>query len=182
VKISETSLPGVLLIEPQVFGDERGFLMETYRAERYADAGLPDMGAQDNLSFSRRGVLRGLHLQHPRGQAKLCSVLAGEVWDVAVDVRPSSAHFKQWVGVTLSSENRHQLYIPQGFAHGFCALSETALFAYKCSDRYDPDSELSIRWDDPDIGIEWPVGQPELSPRDAAAPRLAELGEGRLPG
>ena len=180
MRIEETSLPGVLLIEPQVFADGRGFFMETWRRERYAEAGLPDLSAQDNLSCSRRGVLRGLHLQSPRAQAKLCQVLEGEVYDVVVDVRRGSPHFGRWLGVKLSSDPCRQLFIPEGFAHGFCVLSERALFAYKCSDLHDPDAEITIRWDDPELAIDWPVEAPRVSDKDAAGLRLAELGE-RLP-
>jgi dTDP-4-dehydrorhamnose 3,5-epimerase len=180
VKIRETGLPGVLLVEPDVFGDARGWFFEGYRRSRYRDAGLGAEFVQDNFSFSRRGVLRGLHLQHPVGQVKLAQVLRGEVYDVAVDARVGSPAFGRWVGVRLSDENRRQLYVPEGFAHGFCVLSEHALFAYKCSAEYAPESELAIRWDDPAIGIDWPLRDVELSPRDASAPTLSEL-RGRLP-
>jgi dTDP-4-dehydrorhamnose 3,5-epimerase len=181
VDVEETTLPGVLLIQPDVFGDERGHFLETYRRERYAEAGIGPLSEQDNLSFSQRGVLRGLHLQNPMKQAKLCQALVGEVFDVAADVRVGSPTFGQWVGVTLSGESRRQLYIPAGFAHGFCALSETALFSYKCSERYAPEAELTIRWDDPTLAIEWPIAEPLVSAKDAAGLRLDELGEGRLP-
>ena len=180
MRIEETSLPGVLLIEPDVFADTRGALMETWRRERYLEAGLPDLSAQDNLSRSLRGVLRGLHLQSPHAQAKLCQVLEGEVYDVAVDVRRGSPDFGRWVGVRLGSDPFRQLFIPEGFAHGFCVLSERALFAYKCSDRYDPDAEITIRWDDPDLAIDWPIDAPQVSDKDAAGALLADLGE-RLP-
>ena len=181
MKVEETSLPGVLLIEPRVFGDERGYFLETFRAERYQAVGIAGPFVQDNLSFSRGPVLRGLHLQHPRAQGKLVSVLAGEVFDVAVDVRPGSLGFGCWTGVLLSGENKRQLYIPPGFAHGFCALSETVLFAYKCTDVYVPETEITVRWDDPEIGIAWPVAEPILSARDAAAPCLREIDANRLP-
>lgn len=181
MKVRETPLPGVLMVEPEVFGDGRGLFFETYRAQRYAEAGIPASFVQDNVSLSERGVLRGLHLQNPNPQGKLIYVLQGEVFDVAVDVRVGSPTFARWTGTVLSGENKLQLYVPEGFAHGFCVLSETALFAYKCTDVYTPASELSIFWNDPAIGIEWPVDGPLLSPRDAAAPRLADIDPGRLP-
>lgn len=181
MKVEETSLPGVLLIEPRVFGDDRGYFLETFRAERYQAAGIAGPFVQDNLSFSRGPVLRGLHLQHPRAQAKLVFVLAGEVFDVAVDVRPGSPSFGLWTGAHLSAENKRQLYIPTGFAHGFCVLSETVLFAYKCTDVYAPEAEITVRWNDPEIGIAWPPVEPVLSARDAAAPYLREIDADRLP-
>ncbi len=181
MKVRETTLPGVLVVEPQVFGDARGFFFETYRAQRYAEAGIPASFVQDNASLSERGVLRGLHLQNPNLQGKLIYVLQGEMFDVAVDVRVGSPTFARWTGVILSGENKLQLYVPEGFAHGICVLSETALFAYKCTDVYTPASELSIIWIDPAIGIEWPVDGPLLAPRDAAAPRLADIDPGGLP-
>ena len=179
--VEETALEGVLLIELDRFGDDRGWFLESWRSERYAAEGLPDLSAQDNLSFSQHGVLRGLHLQSPRAQAKLCQVLRGEVFDVAVDVRPGSARFGHWVGVTLSGERTRQLFVPEGFAHGFCVLSPDALFAYKCSQPYDRDCQLTIRWDDPDLAIDWPIERPRLSVQDASAPRLAEIDPAGLP-
>ncbi|MDR3394091.1 MAG: dTDP-4-dehydrorhamnose 3,5-epimerase [Parasulfuritortus sp.] len=179
--ITETALPGVRLIEPKVFGDERGFFMETWNAARYADIGLPERFVQDNLSYSRRGVLRGLHFQNPRAQGKLVYVLAGEVFDVAVDIRLGSPTFGQTAVAILSSENKRQFYIPPGFAHGFCVTSETALFAYKCTELYDPKAEGSILWNDPALGIDWPVDAPELSAKDAAAKTLADFPRERLP-
>jgi dTDP-4-dehydrorhamnose 3,5-epimerase len=181
VKVSQTELPGVLLVEPQVFGDARGFFTELYREERYRDAGIRDVFVQDNLSHSARGVLRGLHFQHPRGQAKLVYVISGEVLDVAVDVRAGSPTFGRWASALLSGTNHCQLYIPAGFAHGFCVLSEEATFAYKCSESYAPDCERCVRWDDPQIGIAWPLAAPSLSGRDAAAPLLRELPKEQLP-
>lgn len=182
MKVEETELPGVLVIEPEVFADERGHFLEIYRSDRYRALGLPDLSAQDNVSFSRRGVLRGLHLQHPRGQAKLCHVLQGEVFDVAVDLRRSSSHFGKWMGLRLSAEGHRQLFVPAGFAHGFCVLSETALFSYRCSEPYVREQELAIRWNDPQLAIRWPVREPLLSPRDATAPLLAEIAPETLPG
>jgi dTDP-4-dehydrorhamnose 3,5-epimerase len=182
MKVIESGIPGVLIIEPKVFGDERGFFMETYRREGYAGLGIPGDLVQDNLSYSRHGVLRGLHVQHPHAQGKLVQVFRGEVFDVAVDVRRGSATFGQWVGATLSGENQRQFWVPAGFAHGFCVTGEDALFAYKCSDYYHPESEFSIRWDDPELGIAWPLdGPPELSRKDVDAPFLRDVPADRLP-
>lgn len=185
MKITETSLPGVMLIEPKVFGDDRGFFLETYAWARYEDAGIGLPFVQDNLSKSSRGVLRGLHLQYPVSQGKLVQVVDGAVFDVAVDVRRGSPHFGRWVGIELTGENHHQLYIPPGFAHGFAVISEFALFAYKCTDIYSPSTELGVIWNDPDIGIDWPLsklgGEPSLSTKDTAYPRLAEIDPDRLP-
>lgn len=181
MKIIETGLPGVLLIEPRVFGDDRGFFLETFQAERYADAGMPKQFVQDNLSYSRGGVVRGLHLQVNRPQAKLVQVIRGEVFDVAVDVRPDSPTFGRWVGHTLSGENRRQLYVPVGFAHGFAVTGEEAYFLYKCDDFYDPGGELTVRWDDPRIGIEWPITDPVVSDKDAMGLPLDEIDRADLP-
>ena len=181
MRVEPTELPGVLILEPKVFGDARGFFTETWHARRYAEAGLPEAFVQDNLSFSQRGVLRGLHYQNPHGQGKLVYVLQGTVFDVAVDIRVGSPTFGRWIGVTLSAENRRQFWVPPGFAHGFCVTSETALFAYKCSDYYAPEHEGSVLWNDPAIGIAWPVESPTLSAKDAAALRLAEVDRARLP-
>ena len=177
-----TDLPGVLIIEPRVFGDERGFFMESWNRERYAAAGLDVDFVQDNLSFSRRGVLRGLHFQNPNAQGKLVQVLQGEVFDVAVDIRVGSPAFGRWTSVRLSAENRRQFYIPPGFAHGFCVTSETALFAYKCTDVYNPAAEESVLWNDPDLAIPWPLaGEPELSAKDREGVRLRDVPVERLP-
>lgn len=181
MKITKTKLPGVLVIEPAVFGDTRGFFLETWNHERYANAGLPVSFVQDNLSFSKKGSLRGLHFQHPHGQGKLVYVLQGEVFDVAVDIRVGSPTFGQWVGITLSADNKLQLYIPEGFAHGFCVISESALFAYKCTDFYNPHTEGGIIWNDPDLGIEWPEKKPILSEKDRNYPKLKEMLNDRLP-
>jgi dTDP-4-dehydrorhamnose 3,5-epimerase len=181
MKVSRASLPEVLLIEPDVYRDERGFLVEQYQARRYASAGIRQDFVQDNVSFSQHGVLRGLHFQNPDPQAKLVTALAGEVFDVAVDVRAGSPTFGRWTGALLSAGNNRQIYIPQGFAHGFCVTSETALVLYKCGDFYSPSAALSMRWDDPDIGIRWPLRQPLLSPADQEAPRLADIDRARLP-
>ncbi len=182
MKVIETEISGVLIIEPKVFGDSRGFFMETYQSERYAHFGIPENLVQDNLSRSRLGVLRGLHVQHPHAQGKLVQVFSGEVFDVAVDIRRGSPTFGRWAGVRLSGENKRQLWIPPGFAHGFCVTSDDALFGYKCSDFYNPGSELSVRWNDPEIGIRWPIdGEPDLSPKDFDAALLRDIPPDRLP-
>ena len=181
MKAIKTRLRGVLVVEPDVFEDERGFFLETWSQRRYAEIGIPDMFVQDNLSSSTRGVLRGLHLQHPNGQGKLVQVLQGEVFDVAVDVRVGSPTFGEWVGTHLSGTNKRQVFIPPGFAHGFCVVSDTALFAYKCTEFYRRETELGIIWNDPDIGIEWPLADPQLSGKDAAFPRLSAVPRETLP-
>ncbi|MBL8443853.1 MAG: dTDP-4-dehydrorhamnose 3,5-epimerase [Zoogloeaceae bacterium] len=181
MQIIPSRLAGALIIEPRVFGDARGFFMETWNAARYAEAGITAEFVQDNLSFSRRGVLRGLHFQKPNPQGKLVYVLAGEVFDVAVDIRVGSPTFGQWESVVLSSENRRQFYVPPGFAHGFCVTSETALFAYKCTDLYNPAAEGSVLWNDPDLAIPWPVSAPELSAKDKVGVRLKDFSRDRLP-
>ncbi len=181
MKTQQTALPGALILEPKVFGDARGFFMETWNRRRYVEAGLPGEFVQDNVSFSQHGVLRGLHYQHPNAQGKLVYVLQGEVFDVAVDVRVGSPTFGRWAGVTLSAENRRQFWVPPGFAHGFCVTGETALFCYKCTELYAPEHEGSILWNDPAIGIAWPLEHPALSAKDAAAPPLAEISRARLP-
>jgi dTDP-4-dehydrorhamnose 3,5-epimerase len=166
--IESTPLQGLLRIQPAVFGDERGYFQETWNLRRYTEAGLDRHFVQDNLSFSRRGILRGLHFQNPGPQGKLVYVLQGAVFDVAVDVRADSPTFGQWYGETLSAENHVQLFVPEGFAHGFCVTSDFALFAYKCTDFYNPATEHSIQWNDPEIGIPWPIENPELSAKDSA--------------
>jgi len=176
----DATLPEVLLLEPAVFRDARGSFRELYNAERYEQAGVPARFRQDNLSRSARGVLRGLHLQHPRAQGKLVTVLEGAVFDVAVDVRRGSPTFGRWTGYTLTGGNAHQLWVPPGFAHGFLVLEDDTFFSYKCTDVYAPAHELTVRWDDPAIGIRWPAERPTLSDKDAVAPTLAELAE-RLP-
>jgi dTDP-4-dehydrorhamnose 3,5-epimerase len=181
MNVVETSLPSVLIVEPKVFRDERGFFLESWNHARYASVGLPAVFVQDNLSFSKKGVLRGLHYQHPSAQGKLVCVLQGEVYDVAVDIRRGSPTFGRWVGVTLSAENARQMFVPAGFAHGFVVTSEYALFSYKCTDYYQPKDEGSVLWNDPQIGIDWPPLEPILAPKDAAAPCLAAIPENRLP-
>ena len=175
MKVSETDLPGVVLIAPKVFDDPRGLFYESWSAARYADAGIPGPFVQDNVSRSTHGTLRGLHLQHPHAQGKLVHVLVGEVFDVVVDVRVGSPHFGQWTGVVLSESNRQQFYIPPGFAHGFCVLSEIGLFAYRCTDYYHPEAEITVAWNDPDIGIRWPIAEPSLSRKDRAGAPLSAL-------
>lgn len=174
MKITETELPGVLIVEPDVFRDDRGFFLETYHRDRYVAAGLPFPFVQDNHSRSCRGTLRGLHAQSRRPQGKLVRAVTGELFDVAVDIRRGSPTFARWVGVVLSEENRRQVYIPPGFAHGFCVLSAQADVDYKCTDVYDPGFELALLWSDPEVGIRWPVTSPLLSRKDAAAPTLRQ--------
>jgi len=170
-----------MAIEPAVFGDERGFFFESWNAERFRRHGLPDRFVQSNVSSSSKGVLRGLHYQWPNPQGKLVSVLEGEVYDVAVDIRRGSPHFGKWAAVLLSAQNKRQFWIPEGFAHGFAVLSERALFSYMCTNIYDKAADAGVRWDDPAIGIDWPIGEPLLSDKDAKAPLLAEVAEDRLP-
>ena len=175
MKVRATELPEVLIVEPEVFEDERGFFLETYHARKYAEAGIPAVFVQDNHSCSRRYTLRGLHAQGRHPQGKLVRVTQGEIFDVAVDIRPRSATFGRWVGMRLSAQSFRQAYIPPGFAHGFCVLSESAEMAYKCTEFHDPSDEIGIVWNDPEIGIAWPVAEPILSDKDRIAPRLAEV-------
>ncbi|OUD13308.1 dTDP-4-dehydrorhamnose 3,5-epimerase [Thioflexithrix psekupsensis] len=175
MKVISTPLPGVVLIQPKVFGDERGFFLENYQAQRYREYGLPDQFVQDNHSRSAKNVLRGLHFQKNYPQGKLVYVTSGIVFDVAVDIRVGSATYGRWVGVTLTAESHQQFYVPPGFAHGFCVLSDVADFHYKCTEYYHPEDEGCLRWDDPDVGITWPIAQPILSAKDAAAGSLAAL-------
>ncbi|MCY1030797.1 dTDP-4-dehydrorhamnose 3,5-epimerase [Corallococcus sp. BB11-1] len=174
MKVTPLELPEVLLLEPKVFGDDRGFFLESYNAKRYADAGIPGPFVQDNLSRSVKGTLRGLHFQEPNAQGKLVQCLAGAVWDVAVDVRRGSPTFGRWVAAELSFENKRQLWVPPGFAHGFCVLSDSADFFYKCTALYSPETERSVHWNDPDLAIPWPVSAPLLSGKDQQAPRLKD--------
>jgi dTDP-4-dehydrorhamnose 3,5-epimerase len=180
VRVIPTELPDVIIIEPVVHRDGRGFFLETYHAERYRANGLTAPFVQDNHSRSVAGTLRGLHLQVRRPQGKLVRAIEGEVFDVAVDVRRGSPSYGRWVGVHLSADSFRQVYVPPGFAHGFCVLSETAQFEYKCTDFYDPADEIGIAWNDPAIAIDWPVRDPILSARDQAHRTLAEL-QDRLP-
>lgn len=174
MEFEQTRLPGVVLLKPKVFGDARGYFLETWRADRFAAAGIHANFVQDNHSHSSRLILRGLHYQLQNTQGKLVRVTRGAVFDVAVDARRSSPTFGQWVGVTLSDENHHMLWVPPGFAHGFMALTDNVDFLYKCTDVYAPQHERIIRWNDPAIGIEWPLAgeSPILAPRDAQAPGL----------
>lgn len=175
MKVMETALPGVLIIEPKVFGDHRGFFLETFQAERYREAGIRLPFVQDNHSRSGQGVLRGLHFQRSRPQGKLVSVSRGAVYDVAVDINPDSPTCGRFVGVELNDENHRQLWIPPGYAHGFCVLSEIADFQYKCTDYYAPEDEGGLLWNDPAIGIPWPVENPKLSAKDQINPTLEQL-------
>jgi dTDP-4-dehydrorhamnose 3,5-epimerase len=182
VKVTRAALPEVLVIEPAVFDDARGRFLELWRGDRYDGAGVRGPFVQDNVSTSRPGVLRGLHVQHPASQGKLVSVVRGEVFDVAVDVRRGSPTFARWVGLRLSAGDARQVYIPEGFAHGFVVTSqEDAVVTYKCTSYHRPDHDLAIAWDDPELGIDWPVRAPMLSARDRSAPRLRDVPAGRLP-
>jgi dTDP-4-dehydrorhamnose 3,5-epimerase len=182
MKLLETSLPGVLVVEPDVYGDARGFFLETWNRERYLAVGFPDVDfVQDNHSRSRQSVLRGLHFQREHPQGKLVQVVRGAVFDVAVDVRRGSPTFGQWAGAELTDENHRQLWIPPGFAHGFCVLSEICDFTYKCTDFYRPADEGGVIWNDPDIGIDWPLQEPALSGKDQAYDRLSDIPADILP-
>ncbi len=185
MKIIETALPGVLIIEPKVFGDARGFFSETFHQERYASHGIPGDNlqfVQDNHSRSSKGVLRGLHFQLEHPQGKLVQVVTGTVFDVVADVCPKSPTYRQWVGVELSEDNHRQLWVPPGYAHGFCVLSDVADFQYKCTDFYHPEDEGGVLWNDPDIGIDWPLGsEPGLCDKDRVCARLDEIDHAQLP-
>jgi dTDP-4-dehydrorhamnose 3,5-epimerase len=187
MEVVALDVPDVLLIRPKVFGDHRGYFLETFHEERYRSHGIPARGesarfVQDNVSRSAKGILRGLHLQHPYAQGKLVQCTEGAVFDVAVDVRVGSPTFGRWVGAELSAENHHQLWIPPGFAHGFVVLSDDATFAYKCTELYHPETEISVLWNDPEIGVKWPFeGEPKLSAKDAGAARLSAIDPARLP-
>ncbi len=181
MKVLETSLKGVLIVEPDVFKDERGFFMETYQQKRYTAEGIDVLFVQDNMSFSKRGTLRGMHYQFPHLQDKLVQVVDGEIFDVAVDIRYGSPTFGQWTGVYLSGENRRQLFIPRGFAHGFCVTAPLAYVIYKCSDFYMPEYDAGIVWNDPGIGIDWPVSRPLVSKKDQGHPRLSDIPADSLP-
>ena len=176
----ETRLDGLVLVEPTAHGDDRGFLLESFREDAWRDLGVPGPFVQENHSRSGRGILRGLHFQTTPGQAKLVRCVRGAIWDVAVDLRSGSPTYRQWEGYELSDENHRQLFVPVGFGHGFCVLSDVADVAYKLTSVYNPETEAGIRWDDPDIGVEWPVSEPQLSERDKTAPTLAEV-EDTLP-
>ena len=181
MKLIETGIPGLVVVEPVVYGDSRGFFMETWNSDRYGACGLPDRFVQSNISRSAAGVIRGLHYQHPCAQGKLVSVLEGRVYDVAVDIRSDSPTFRQWAGVELSASNHRQLYIPEGFAHGFCVLGDSALLSYLCTTQLNAEYDAAIAWNDPDIGIEWPIEHQSLSERDRKAPRLRDVPVDNLP-
>ncbi|WP_223533138.1 dTDP-4-dehydrorhamnose 3,5-epimerase [Pseudomonas sp. BF-R-30] len=175
MKVIETALAGVLIIEPKVFGDQRGFFLESFQTERYRELGIELPFVQDNHSRSQRGVLRGLHFQRTRPQGKLVSVSCGSVYDVAVDINPDSPTCGQFVGVELNDENHRQLWVPPGYAHGFCVLSEVADFQYKCTDLYYPEDEGGLIWNDPEVNIPWPIENPNLSGKDQCNPTLRQL-------
>ncbi len=182
MKIEETSLQGVLIIEPDIFQDSRGFFMETYQKDRYEKIGIEAVFVQSNLSNSSRGTLRGLHYQlYPGEQSKLVQVIKGEVFDVAVDIRKGSPTFGNWVSVLLSEENKRQIFIPRGFAHGFCVKSETAIFQYKCDNYYAPEHERGILWSDIDLNIDWPIQDPMLSDKDSEYLCLKDTTDENLP-
>ena len=182
MNVTTTDLPGVVVVEPTVHGDHRGFFVETYHRQRYAEHGIDAIFVQDNHSRSEGPILRGLHAQGRRPQGKLVRAVEGAIFDVAVDIRVASPTFGRWVGVELSAESFRQLWVPPGFAHGFCVLGEAAQVEYKCTELYAPDDELGVAWNDPQIGIAWPVDDPVLSAKDREAKTLAELAEaGALP-
>ena len=181
MKLLETTIPGVLLIETVIYSDDRGFFMESYHAQRFADLGISNQFVQDNHSKSTRGTLRGLHFQYPHPQGKLVRVTQGEVFDVAVDIRTGSPTFGRSFSAVLDARNFRQMFVPEGFAHGFCVMSDTAEFQYKCTDFYSPDCELGIRWDDPDLAIDWPIQSPLLSTKDNEYPYLAQIPKQMLP-
>jgi len=181
MKVIGTELEGVLIVEPDVFQDRRGYFMETYHQKRYAASGIDKPFVQDNLSYSVKGTLRGLHYQIHHEQGKLIQVIRGEIFDVAVDIRQGSPTFGQWTFARLSESNRLQIYVPEGFAHGFCVLSEDALVMYKCTNFYEPGAERGVLWSDPGLGISWPVQEPLLSPKDSVSPKLEEIPIADLP-
>lgn len=180
MKFTRAEIPDVIVVEPDVFRDARGFFLETYHAGKYREGGIPGTFVQDNHSRSSKGTLRGLHAQKTRPQGKLVRAVEGEIFDVAADIRRGSPTFGKWVGVRLSAENFKQIYVPPDFAHGFCVLSETAQVEYKCTELYHPADEYGLIWNDPDLAIEWPTAEPLLSKKDSAYPALAEIRD-RLP-
>jgi dTDP-4-dehydrorhamnose 3,5-epimerase len=182
VKLSESSLQGVLIIEPSVFGDERGFFMESWKSSSYETAGIPQLMSQSNFSKSSYGVIRGLHYQHPQSQGKLVSVLEGSIFDVAVDIRWGSPNFGKWTALELTADNHLQLYVPEGFAHGFCTLSDSAIVHYMCTKQFAPEYDAAIAWNDPDIGVDWPIEPVSVSDKDSGAPCLGEISSAKLPG
>jgi dTDP-4-dehydrorhamnose 3,5-epimerase len=181
MKVIDGGLPGIKIIEPKYFGDHRGYFMEIYRAETYREMGVALEFVQDNMSWSAKGILRGLHFQYPYGQGKLITALQGEVYDVAVDIRQSSPTFGQSFGIILNSENKRQLWIPAGFAHGFQVTTDSALVLYKCDAYYRPDAEKTLLWNDPELGIDWPIKTPQLSDKDSVGRRLRDFNLSELP-
>jgi len=181
VKTIETGIPGLLIIEGEVHGDERGYFKELWRASRYAELQLPGHFVQSNISYSGTGVIRGLHYQFPQSQGKLVSVLEGRIFDVAVDIRRDSPTFTQWVGVELSASNQRQLFVPEGFAHGYCVLGNSALMSYLCTAEYNAEFDAAVAWDDPDIGVKWPIEVSSMSAKDRSAPRLRDIAPEKLP-
>lgn len=181
MRILETGLDGVVIIEPRVHGDDRGYFLESWKASVYGAHDLPASFAQANVSRSAKGVLRGLHYQYQRPQGKLVSVMVGRIFDVAVDIRPGSASFGHWAGSELSADNHRQMYVPEGFAHGFLVLSDYALFHYHCTAEYSPEHDAAIAWDDPEIGIKWPCRPQTISGKDRLAPQLQDVPADRLP-
>jgi len=181
VNVQQTKLDGVLLVEPKVFADNRGYFYESFRGSDYVAAGICGPFVQDNISYSKKGILRGLHYQYPRCQAKLVQVLSGEVADVAVDIRTGSPTYGKWVMEILSEQNHRQLYIPAGFAHGFCVLSDGATFSYKCTEYYDATCDCGVIWNDADLNIDWPIDEPLLSDKDIALSRLSDIAADKLP-
>jgi len=181
LECSSSAIPSIILVEPKVFEDERGFFLETYHLKKYRSKGIAPVFVQDNHSRSQKGTLRGLHYQLKNPQGKLVYVVTGEIFDVAVDIRRGSPSFGQWCGAILSESNKHQMYLPEGFAHGFCVLSETADVMYKCTDLFDPTDEYGIVWNDPTAAIDWPIDDPVLSSRDSQNPRLADVPVEHLP-
>ncbi len=180
MNIIPTKLKDTVIIEPKVFGDDRGFFLESWQSDRYNNHGIKGPWVQDNLSKSRKGVLRGLHIQNPNPQGKLVTVLVGEVYDVAVDIRLGSPTFGKWEAIVLNDKNKRQVYLPPGIAHGFLVTSEEALFYYKCTDLYQPQNEITLLWNDPDLGIPWPINDPQLSPKDLKGMKLKDIPKEKL--
>jgi dTDP-4-dehydrorhamnose 3,5-epimerase len=181
LRFTSTQLPGVVIVEPQVHRDARGFFLETFQAEKYREGGIDAVFVQDNHSLSTRGTLRGLHAQQPHSQGKLLRVLEGEIFDVVVDARLGSPAYGKFVTLVISAENFRQIYVPPGLLHGFAVTSETAQVEYKCTDYWHPEAEFTVAWNDPELAIPWPIGEPILSAKDADAPRLADVQERLLP-
>ncbi|MFQ6611971.1 MAG: dTDP-4-dehydrorhamnose 3,5-epimerase [Fidelibacterota bacterium] len=181
MKLEQTRIPGILLLHPDLHADERGYFYEIYKASHFSKMGLPDHFIQDNQALSRKGVLRGLHYQLHQAQGKLVRVVEGTVFDVAVDIRKNSPTFGEWIGFELSADNHLQVFIPEGFAHGYFVMSPTAVFQYKCTREYTPEDEYGLNWNDPELAIEWPVGNKIVSPKDSALPTLAEINKAFLP-